>query len=73
MSRSRRVVVLGLAAAFTGCMFLTKFDPEGQPCDTSLSYELQCLSDAGYWCVGGKCTRDAGFIDAGSTDAGDGG
>jgi hypothetical protein len=53
-------VVLALAV-LGGCTFLTNFDPEGQPCDpgTTVASE-QCLTDAGYRCVGGLCTRDAG-------------
>lgn len=71
----RRLVVPGFAlTALAGCIFLTQFDPEGQPCDPN----AQCLTDAGYWCVAGACRKgpppeldagdDSGF-DAG-TDSG---
>ncbi len=52
------VLLFGLVAA--GCTLLTSFDPEGQPCDPAARGNDQCLSDAGYVCVGGVCTRDAG-------------
>lgn len=55
----RRLVVWVLAStAFGGCTFLTTFDPEGQPCAPMESNpELQCLSDAGYWCVDKVCKK----------------
>ena len=46
-----------------GCIFLTQFNPEGQPCDTSAtSEEAECLD--GFHCENGKCRH--GAFDAGS-------
>ena len=59
----RRPFVLAslLALLASGCIFLTRFDPEGQPCDPD-SIDRQCLK--GYVCRDGKCVSD------GSADAG---
>jgi len=52
------VVVVAMLAALGGCTLLTSFDPEGQPCDTAAPADQQCLTDAGYQCVDGKCTKN---------------
>lgn len=56
------LVVAGALAFVSGCSALTSFDPEGQPCDANAAVDQQCLSDAGYRCANGVCTR---FADAG--------
>ena len=50
------VVVVALSALLGGCTLLTSFDPEGQPCDVAAPVDEQCLPDAGFTCVDGKCT-----------------
>ena len=80
----KRVLTLSLALAAAGCTLLTRFDPDGQPCDPGAPPAMQCLTDAGYFCSAEKiCTRsgtavvdagqgnDAGAtFDAGAADAG---
>ena len=86
MSAPRAGWLLGVAAlAWSGCTFLTRFDPEGQPCDPNdPDPRTNCLTDAGYWCVDHACRKgpppdadggtDAGKADGGKSDAGcDGG
>jgi len=80
----RRLRFLVIASLFVGCTLMTKYDPDGQPCDLNEPDPLlSCLSDAGYTCVSGLCKKgtapgtdggaDAGRADSG-TDAGrDGG
>ncbi len=53
-------LLLAALAALAACTFLTAFDPEGQPCDVGAPPGAQCLTDAGYFCVAGKCSKDAG-------------
>jgi hypothetical protein len=46
------------ALLLAGCMFLTRFDAEGQPCDKSaLQPENQCLQ--GFHCENNVCKRGA--------------
>ena len=69
----RRLILFVLASAFAGCTLLTAFNPEGQPCDLNQTdVAVQCLSDAGYWCVSGACRKGPppGKSDGGSTDGG---
>ena len=74
----RRFRFLALGLGLFGCSLATTFDLEGQPCDKAEPNPyLQCLSDAGYFCVSGVCKKtsppvsDAGTSDAGTTtDAG---
>ena len=57
----RIIVVLFVSAAFTfaGCSLVTRFDPEGQPCDADAPQELKCLADAGYSCDARNiCTKN---------------
>ena len=79
MNRTKRLFVFGAFATLGGCMFLTQFNPEGQPCDPNDSNPItNCLTDAGYWCVKGECrkgpppdtTWDGGTDGGGSSDAG---
>jgi len=50
------VVLAAIVAA--GCTLLTRFDPEGQPCDLQAAPAMQCLTDAGYFCSAEKvCTK----------------
>ncbi len=75
-----RLWLLVAAGSALSCSLITKFDQDGQPCDPNASDPAaSCLSDAGYTCVGGFCTKsvaaggsDSGF-DAGYKGAGDGG
>lgn len=55
----RRLLLAALLfGALGGCMFLTRFDAEGQPCDKSaLQPENQCLQ--GFHCENDKCRRGA--------------
>ncbi len=54
-------LVVAAALAFAaGCSLLTSFDPEGQPCEAGAPAGQECLTDAGFTCVAGFCTRDAG-------------
>lgn len=77
----RRLRFLLLGSGFFACSLATTFDPEGQPCDKAEPNPyLQCLSDAGYFCVGGICKKgnppvsDAGVSDSGTVlDGGDAG
>ena len=83
----RRLRFLVIASLCVGCTLLTKYDPDGQPCDLNEPDPLlSCLSDAGYACVNGLCKKgagkdggfdgglDSGTVDGGPTDGGkDGG
>lgn len=81
----RRLRFLALGAGLVGCSLATTFDIDGQPCDKNEPNPyLQCLSDAGYFCVNGACKKtspppagdggttasDAGPKDAGLSDGG---
>ena len=73
----RRLRFLALGSGLFACSLATTFDPEGQPCDKAEPNPyLQCLSDAGYFCVGGLCKKTnppAGDGGSGGVDAGDAG
>ncbi len=62
----RALILVGLLSA--GCTLLTHFDPEGQPCDPGAAPAMQCLSDAGYFCVDQVCTKSGTqvIVDAGT-------
>jgi hypothetical protein len=56
------------ALLLAGCMFITQFNPEGQPCDTAASPEQQCL--AHFHCENDRCVSGDFDFDAGAKDGG---
>lgn len=66
-----RLGLVGFLAALAACNALVNFDPEGQPCDPAPpSPALECLTDAGYRCIAGVCTKGTGATDGGTQDGG---
>lgn len=64
----RRLRFLVIASLFVGCSLMTKYDLDGQPCDKNEPNPLlSCLSDAGYSCVNGFCTKGTATTDGGGT------